>query len=246
MTESRQPRVTESFLLINSVMAPNILSRFLPPDIGSPSIYETLRQQDEDSDQSDVEQRAAMAVDEENLRQDFHDYELDDALADATASRSNLLTKAEHKAPQKVPNPGVLQHQRPQPYSNVPDTMEDDDEVPQSLLIEDHNSPISPLREQQPKPVSSPVPGPATKAARAKWQVTQEQQRLHTDTPRRRDKSGQPSHPFSGLTVASPREKALWRWANIEDLDNFLGDVYDYFLGNGIWSILLSRFLNLL
>ncbi|OAX81033.1 hypothetical protein ACJ72_04627 [Emergomyces africanus] len=38
----------------------------------------------------------------------------------------------------------------------------------------------------------------------------------------------------------------MWRWANVENLDNFLADVYDYFLGNGIKSILLSRVLNLL
>lgn len=227
-------------------MASNILSRFLPPDTGSPSIYETLRQQDESSDQSDMEQRAAMAVDEENLGREFHDYELDDAIADATASQSNLLTKAEPRTPQKMPNANSLQHQRPQPSSNMPDTTEEDDEVPQSLLIEDHGNPISPLRQQQPRPLSSPVPGPATKAARAKWQATQEQQRLHTEIPRRRGKSSQSGRPFSGLTVASPRERAMWRWANVEDLDNFLSDVYEYFLGNGIWSILLSRLLNLL
>lgn len=227
-------------------MASNILSRFLPPETGSPSIYETLRQQDEDSDQSDVEQRAAMAVDEENLRQDFHDYELDDAIADATASQSNLLTKVEHRALQKLPSPRSSQHQRPQPSSNIPDAIEDDDEVPQSLLIEDHESPVSPLREQQPKPLASPMPGPATQATRARWQATQERQRLHTETPRRRDKNEHSGAPFAGLTIASPRDRAMWRWANVEDLDNFLGDVYDYFLGNGIWSILLSRFLNLL
>lgn len=38
----------------------------------------------------------------------------------------------------------------------------------------------------------------------------------------------------------------MWRWANVEDLDNFIKDVYIYFLGNGIWSIFLGRALNLL
>ncbi|KAL8942361.1 MAG: hypothetical protein Q9211_001422 [Gyalolechia sp. 1 TL-2023] len=227
-------------------MASNILSRFLPPDTGSPSIYETLRQQDESSDQSDVEQRAAMAVDEENLGREFHDYELGDVIVDAAASQSNLFTDPKPSAPQTMSNAISLEHQTTQISSNLPDTMDEDDEVPQSLLIEDHESPISPLREQQPRPISSPVPGPATKAARAKWHATQEYQRLHTETPRRRGKSSQSGRPFLGLAVASPRERAMWRWANVEDLDNFLRDVYEYFLGNGIWSILLSRFLNLL
>lgn len=42
---------------------------------------------------------------------------------------------------------------------------------------------------------------------------------------------------------ATPAEKAMWRWVNVENLDNFLREVYDYFLDCGIWSILLSRAL---
>jgi len=49
-----------------------------------------------------------------------------------------------------------------------------------------------------------------------------------------------------GAIVVDPSERAMWKWSNVEDLDNFLIDVYDYYLGNGIWSIILSRFLNLL
>ncbi len=48
------------------------------------------------------------------------------------------------------------------------------------------------------------------------------------------------------MSMMDPKERALWMWANVENLDNFLQDVYDYFLGNGIWSVLLSRLLNLL
>ncbi|KAL8841331.1 MAG: hypothetical protein Q9170_000961 [Blastenia crenularia] len=226
-------------------MASNVFSRFLPADTGSPSIYETLRQEDESLDQSDVEQRAAMAVDEENLAGEFHDYELDDAIADAAASQSNVFTGTQHKAPRRSPKTNSLQQPLPRSSSNIPDTMEDD-EVPESLLIEDNNSPVSPLREQQPRPVTSPIPGPATKATRAKWQATQAQQRLHIEASYRRSQSGQSDGSIPALTIANPRERAMWRWANVEDLDNFLRDVYEYFLGNGIWSILLSRLLNLL
>jgi len=38
----------------------------------------------------------------------------------------------------------------------------------------------------------------------------------------------------------------MWRWANVENLDNYLKDVYMYFMGNGIWCIGLGRALNLL
>lgn len=41
-------------------------------------------------------------------------------------------------------------------------------------------------------------------------------------------------------------EKALWNWVNVYNLDAFLQDVYSYYEGNGIYSIALSRGLNLL
>nr|XP_019045197.1 autophagy-like protein 9 [Kwoniella bestiolae CBS 10118]OCF24127.1 autophagy-like protein 9 [Kwoniella bestiolae CBS 10118] len=41
-------------------------------------------------------------------------------------------------------------------------------------------------------------------------------------------------------------EKALWKWVNVEDLDGFLQEVYDYYKGMGIWCIALARALNLL
>ena len=50
----------------------------------------------------------------------------------------------------------------------------------------------------------------------------------------------------SAGVIGDPKEKALWRWANVQNLDYFLLDVYDYFVGNGIWSILLNRVLSLL
>lgn len=42
------------------------------------------------------------------------------------------------------------------------------------------------------------------------------------------------------------KERALWRWVNVEDLDAFLQEVYMYYVGKGIWAIGLSRLLNLL
>ncbi|WRT66735.1 uncharacterized protein IL334_003698 [Kwoniella shivajii] len=44
----------------------------------------------------------------------------------------------------------------------------------------------------------------------------------------------------------SDYEKALWKWVNVDDLDGFLQEVYDYYKGKGIWCIALARVLNLL
>jgi autophagy-related protein 9 len=51
------------------------------------------------------------------------------------------------------------------------------------------------------------------------------------------------SHYANGL---SPREKALWNWVNVYNLDAFLQEVYTYYQGKGIVSIALARGLNLL
>lgn len=226
-------------------MASNILSRFLPPMAGEPSVYETLRQQDQESDQSDIEEGAGMALDEENLGTGFHDYELDDALADAAASQVAPSRTRETSRQSQGRSTRNVRNQTGAPLSGA-NGDELDDEVPQSLLIEDEHDtvPVSSARQKQAIP--PPVPGPASRGTRAKWQATQEQQRLHQDTlsrqaqPRSQHRQG---HPMS---MMDPKEKAMWMWANVQNLDNFLQDVYDYFVGNGIWCIFLSRLLNLL
>ncbi|KAG6862073.1 hypothetical protein C0995_007203 [Termitomyces sp. Mi166 len=49
--------------------------------------------------------------------------------------------------------------------------------------------------------------------------------------------------PLRGL---DDYEKALWNWVNVYNLDAFLQDVYYYYEGKGMYSIALSRGLNLL
>jgi autophagy-related protein 9 len=49
--------------------------------------------------------------------------------------------------------------------------------------------------------------------------------------------------PMRGL---DDYERALWNWINVYNLDAFLQEVYYYYDGKGIYSIALSRGLNLL
>ena len=232
-------------------MASNLLSRLLPPTTGSQSIYETLRQNDESSDASDVEERAGITMlDEENLGN--HDFQLDPALADAMDSQvdtgiSPIGPAADH-GDRGVRNSSArwLQHPR-----KTAEADEHDDEVPLSLLIEDRHTSVPrsarhPTRTQAlHSPSMVPVPGQGTRAMRAKWQATQDQQQLYPDLQVPPAYAG-PRNRKTGSIMADRKERAMWRWANVENLDNFLKDVYDYFLGNGFWSILLSRVLNLL
>lgn len=244
-------------------MASILISRLLPANNGSPSVYETLREHDQLSDASDIEERAGMALDEENLDQAFPIHGLDRALEDAAESQamtgsamlmergpsrqqSHGRSGTHRVAAQSKTRPKWMQDSR-----RELDAEEADDEVPASLLVEDGAHQAIGTDEHPPRgpgrPFSvPPVPGPSTREARAQWKATQVQQRLYRDGQGSQARRARTSNGSFGLAVADPKEKALWRWANVENLDNFLKDVYDYFLGNGIWCIMLSRVLNLL
>ena len=188
-----------------------------------------------------------MTLDEENLGTGFHDLELDDALADATANQdAPLRTRSSSRQSQRT-SLRKAQSRTRTPHAAGRVNMDDlDDEVPQSLLIEDDQEPLPVLQVGQNRSMPPPVSGRTSRATRAKWRATQEQQRLHQDPmlPQTRSKrSSRRGHP---LGMMDPKDRAMWMWANVENLDNFLKDVYDYYIGNGIWCILLNRLLNLL
>lgn len=46
-------------------------------------------------------------------------------------------------------------------------------------------------------------------------------------------------------TMVDPKELALWKWANVQNLDNFFAEAYMYYTGKGLVSIILSRCLNM-
>lgn len=238
-------------------MASNFLSRLLPPTNGTPSVYETLREYDEASDESDVEERAGMALDEENLGDSFHDYELDHALADAAESQVNTGSAVNPgMQPGTSKRAGGRSGLRSIWQQSLPKRIEADeldDEVPQSLLIEERNPEALATGQHREsgeghEVIPAPAPGLPSRGTRARWHATQEQQRLYQDLDRHPGRmiSNHASRGSRGLAMIDPKEKAMWRWANVENLDNFLREVYDYFLGNGIWCILLGRILNLL
>ena len=233
------------------MMASNLVSRFLPATNGPPSIYETIRQHDEDTDEDDTEERAGLRLDEENLREHFHDLDLQNARINASqiSTKSSLNRRESQgsrmKASRKASRPRWMKESH-----KLLDVEEADDDVPASLLIEGGEDVALPKLSNLPpppdfRPDAIPTAGPPTHQAQQQWHRTQAQQALHptrsSSTPRRTSLRGLP-----GLALADPKEKAMWRWANVENLDNFLKDVYDYYLGNGFWSILLQRALNML
>ncbi|RDW94029.1 autophagy protein ATG9 [Aspergillus mulundensis] len=246
-------------------MASNVLSRFLPPN--GQSVYETIRQHDNDSDVSDVEERAGLVYDGDvNLEDRFSDRELEEAMADATreGSSSPSDTFLNRRGPQVRPtssgprrrkpsDPKWMQSisPRPEPLDDDDNDDEHDDDVPASLLMEGQHDDDD-LRMRLPPPPSHHLsdlqPSRTARSPRRehiRWDTTRDQRPSHDVSSRNRLKSlWSAGHP--NMAMVDPKEKAMWMWANVENLDNFLKEVYTYFLGNGIWSILLNRVLSIL
>lgn len=244
------------------MMASNLLSRLLPPKPGAQSIYEVLQDEEASLEELDIEATAGMTTNGkvrgrlEDMarggRESMAERQFDSHHGQAdTMQPSERNIEPRHTALPKGKSRERRSKERKgkerKPETHQPEPEEADDDVPISLLI-DMNQPGSPSHHgndwlHTPGLIPIPITGRATGATRAKWLAAQEQQQLHQDRPR--GNSG-PTRPHQPLAIISPRESAMWQWANVQNLDNFLKDVYTYFLGHGIWSICLARMLNLL
>ncbi|CZS98372.1 probable Autophagy-related protein 9 [Rhynchosporium agropyri] len=230
-------------------MTSNLLSRLLPQNPQGRSIYDDLRAHDEESD---LEEQAGLALDEENLG--FRDDEL--GAADDFGEHSRITTESTAFLPSNQHNIGGGSAPRAKLQSRwmaqSPRLMDEDgdDDVPASLLIEGNElpGPSSPSKSRTrtgkvPKRHAA-IPGPSNRETRAHWEAAQAQQRLH----REGDASPglpQPARHHFGPLSGSAREKAMWRWINVVNLDGFIEEVYGYYTGAGIWCIVLDRALNL-
>ena len=237
------------------MMASNILSRLLPAGTDAPSEYESLRH-DLPSD-TDDSQDHDMALDEENLDERFHDHDVEALLAEATESQ--VTTESTAFLPQMA---GANQTSSRPESSKMPRWFrgsppqrgtgwDEDDDVPQSLLLET-GRPKPPERGRQrsnaradPERLPSPVPGPSTRNAKKNWETTRTQQRLYQDSEGQTHAGNYIRALRSGRFISDPKEREMWRWANVNNLDKFLQNVYAYHSGKGIWSIILRRVLSL-
>jgi autophagy-related protein 9 len=223
-------------------MASNLISRLLPVTDTARSIYETLRQDEDDPGSPDIEQRAGQALDEQNLGHRFQDIDPEDLQLNAShvTAQSRLI---DAEAQQK-------RSRESKPLQNM-ETEDADDEVPASLLIEGHNLRsipqglgLAPHAAFPNRPI--PIGGNASKATQDHWEATQRRQSLYPPPPTRNTRPGRPGPELQHLSFADRRQKAMWRWANVENLDIFLTEVYIYYLGNGFLSTMLQRTLQLL
>lgn len=118
---------------------------------------------------------------------------------------------------------------------------EEEEEVPESLLLE---------RKSKPAPKTS-ASSKNTKDERTKaeeqWDRMQQQHKLHASSVHQLGRSA-PQRPGPESFRATParsnaQANAMWTFTNASNLDAFLKDAYQYFIGHGINSIILARFL---
>lgn len=104
---------------------------------------------------------------------------------------------------------------------------QDDDQNPEDLLSDEE---IGLIAGESGRSTSSLRQASSSSSASRK-------RRVNTSNPRSR------SSAVGGLNA---KQKALWMWANVDNLDAFLQEVYGYYVGRGAICIALSRSLNLL
>ena len=216
----------------------------------APSIYEDMRAGDSGR-VVDIEERAG-------LERPYEDYEYDDASpveqdGQTSHERGGFLQpefqplKARSKDARKLKGSKFMSRS-PRMIGDEDDV---DDDVPASLLIEEEKDESNLAGPSRPSPApaqKSPKHHPAPAASRrtktdAQWQAAQARQRLYKDTT---------SATIGRSVVAGPRisstnskEVAMWQWVNVTNLDTFMGEVYEYYRGGGIWTICLGRILDL-
>lgn len=206
----------------------------------SASIYETLRQNDaaenSGSDIDDLEERAGMLPSENGPEHG------EDSMDDDDQSTFEL----HHQPPAPASSSFLAQStQRPlfstmsrsrgnryAPRRFRDEEPEENDEVPTSLLFEAGGQGAGgsgrPGRSSAPDSgkITGSGPGPATEASR-KRNLTEEQWAAATAQVHQRsdEHEAKEIRRQARLGLIDPKERALWKWANVENLDNFLNDV---------------------
>jgi autophagy-related protein 9 len=121
-------------------MTSNLLSKFLPSNPGQ-SIYEELRAH-EDPSQSDIEERAGLDLDEENLRYSDNHFDNAEVFNGEDSRLTTASTPFVNRDRTRSQGRGNARHNTDGPTSTYlsqsPRLLEEDeeDDVPESLLIE--------------------------------------------------------------------------------------------------------------
>ena len=207
---------------------------------GARSFYEELRGRD---NAADVDDHAGL-LDEENLNQQFNDYDIENAeglrLDDSRATVDARVPRGRAQMPGRSSRPDTTTH-----WGASHDD-DGDNDVPASLLVEHYDRGAAPLGT--PGKLRSQHAGPRAHPALAFSKGRTHQQRPHADQDAQLPlhSNAVPSIILAGAVTGDAKKMAEWRWANITNLDSFMQDVYNYYRGSGMWCIVVERVLHLM
>lgn len=197
---------------------------------GGRSLYETLRQQDDDDSDSSDDLEAGVGLRAVHHDEDFgrpDNYELRPPLylTGSQYPQTEDQISAFNSEPQSRADTGPNVSSRldyMSPQATEPES--EAEEVPASLLVERTGSGIrEPYRDSTHGLLSPPHStmrhgGPTRTAAHPHWAVPEPVQRREEGM---RDEEIHQAR----MGLIDPKQRALWKWANVENLDNFFHDV---------------------
>lgn len=178
------------------------------------------------------------AVDEENFNHDLADLEA--AVGLHMNQSISTVTSAQvggHTRPVGGPGLAKWQHGDTDP----------DNDVPRSLLIEPNT--VSPSTKRAGTTGGHNVRSKNlgmfdSTALPLLWDADTSQ--THDEQVSGPRLSKRPRPVLLRTNTTSAKERAMWTWVNITNLDSFIRDVYDYFEGGGMWCILSFNALRLM
>lgn len=215
-------------------MASRILSRFLPN--ADSALYDA-----QDPTTGRRLERGLGQAEHDQPRESSDDHELDALLAQV--EQSEMPDESLQVSPQFPVNSTSPNSTRPRwMKSNVTHAADPEDDIPQSLLLEGQ-----PERSPYLQPANNGGPSDRTSTSRTaeQWRKTQDRQQLHPEHDKSQAAGARRNHRTDRATIDA-KEQALWKWTNVQNLDAFLLEIYQYYTDHGIWSILLARMIRLL
>lgn len=219
-----------------------------PPGRSGPSIFSDLRNNIE----SDRRHDGGLAVDEQNLREEFRDYDLESNM-DGGRSRMTLDSAADTAGGLRSGSPHrAIRGRNRNRWQPQDDEDEEENDVPESLLMEpneaDGASDVGSAMARQSRHAEQPLlAGHLPHRAQGRWDAPRSTRNPPRDSRPAPASRKFPANPIApGAPANTAKDKAAWRWVNITNLDQFMLDVYNYYDGCGIWCILTDRGLHLL
>ncbi|KAK5995799.1 Autophagy-related protein 9 [Cladobotryum mycophilum] len=226
-------------------MTSKVFGRLTASSRDTRSFYEELRTRDDDH----VDEEAGLNLDEDNLRQHFHELDPESLVAGDSRITVDSAIYGGRSQVERVPRHPDGRHEAAPRWQHLDDDADND--VPESLLVEANgavpllNATTGRAARKNRLQTGSARGAPSTQA-RGQWDNTAAHPQPPEAVSRGHTSTAQPRSIMSGTITGGRREKALWRWVNTTNLDSFMRDVYDYYEGGGIWCILCSNALWLL